>query len=69
MEKNFGLPVNPVMNHAFGPEPFNAYSLLSARTLCCLSYVGLDDGETMTSGMAVTCLRCIAISLGLSERK
>lgn len=66
--KNFGWPVPMNVNHGFGPEHFNAYSLLSAKTACGLKFVGLHHEETMTSGASVTCLRCLAISAGLSAR-
>lgn len=58
-----------MMNHAFGPEPFNAYQTMRARTLCRVKYESLEDDETMTSSRMVTCLRCIVIRAGLSKRE
>lgn len=53
-------PVNPIMNHAWGLGAFNAYNALSHRTLCGEKNIAFRADETCTSGMAVTCIRCLA---------
>lgn len=54
---------NPIVNHAFGPQPFNAYSMSSAKTLCGERYTSLGDDETMTNTCMVSCLRCVSARL------
>lgn len=64
MEKNFGGAVPPHVNHAFGRGPFDAYVTIDRKTLCGASYVALHGDESMTSTQLVTCLSCIAASVG-----